>query len=99
MNVVSDRHLIDSMTSIQTMDFTGELKNIGIPTLVLSGGVDSLLNTNLDDYRRLPNACLQVFFRPGHEIGIHKTEGVAETIYQFMQRGALNARTLRAKNF
>jgi pimeloyl-ACP methyl ester carboxylesterase len=57
MNVVSDTHLIDSMKSMQTMDYGDDLKNIDIPTLVLSGGVDSLLNTNLDDCRRLPNAC------------------------------------------
>ena len=87
------------MTSIQTMDFTGELKNIGIPTLVLSGGVDSLLNTNLDDYRRLPNACLQVFFRPAHEVGIHETKGIVKAIRQFMQHGALYAQTFRAKDF
>ena len=98
MNVVSDTHLIDSMKSMQTTDYGDDLKNIDIPTLVLSGGVDSLLNTNLDDYRRLPNACLQVFFRAGHEVGIHETEGVADAIHAFMQHGALNAHTLRARN-
>ena len=98
MNVVSDRPLIESMTSIQALDFTGELKNINTPTLVLSGGVDPLLHTNLDDYRRLPNACLQVFFRAAHEVGIHETKGVAETNRQFMQHGALTAQTLRVKN-
>ena len=98
MNVVSDKHLIDSMRAMQTMDVTADLKNINTPTLVLSGGVDSLLNANLDDYRRLPNASLQVFFRAGHEVGIHETDGVADAIHQFMQHGALNAKTLRAKN-
>ena len=98
MNVVSDTHLIDSMKSMQTMDYGDDLKNIDIPTLVLSGGVDSLLNTNLDDYRRLPNACLQVFFRAAHEVGIHETEGVADAIHQFMQHGALNAATLKARD-
>jgi len=83
MNVVSDRHLIDSMTSLQVMDFTGALKNINTPTLVLSGGIDRLLNTNLDDYRHLPNAFLQVYSRAAHEVVIHETEGVAETIPQF----------------
>ena len=98
MNVVSDRHLIDSMTAMQAMDLTAELKNINTPTLVLSGGVDPLLNTNLNDYRRLTNACLQVFFRAAHEVGIHETESVDEAIHQFMQHGALNAHTLRARN-
>ena len=98
MNVVSDRHLIDCMKAIQAMDFTADLKNINSPTLVLSGSVDPLSNTNLNDYRRLTNACLQVFFRAAHEAGIHETEGVAEAIHQFMQYGALNARNFRARN-
>ena len=98
MNVVSDRHL-DRFHDVDAgIGLHGELKNINTPTLVLSGGVDPLLHTNLDDYRRLPNACLQVFFRAAHEVGIHETEGVAEAIHQFMQHGALNAQTLRAKN-
>ena len=83
---------------MQALDFADELKNINTPTLVLSGGVDPLLHTNLDDYRRLPNACLQVFFRAAHEVGIRETKAVAETIHQFMQHGSLNAQTLRAKN-
>ena len=78
------------------MNFTGELKNISTPTLVLSGGVDPLLNTNLDDYRRLPNAGLKVFSRAA-EVGIHETEGVAEPIHQFMRHGVQNTQTLRAK--
>ena len=63
---------------MQALDFADELKNINTPTLVLSGGADSLLHTNLDDYRRLPNACLQVFFRAAHDVDIHQTKGVAE---------------------
>jgi hypothetical protein len=39
-----------------------------------------------------------VFFRAGHEVGIHETEGVADAIHAFMQHGALNAQTLRARN-
>ena len=50
VNVLSDRHFLDSMASMQETDFTGNLRNIDTPTLVLSGGVDPLLNTNLDDY-------------------------------------------------
>ena len=54
MNIVSDRHLIDSM---QSMDFTGELKNINTPTLVLSGGGAPPLNTNLGFYPMLTCRC------------------------------------------
>ena len=83
---------------MQEMDFTGELKNINTPTLVLSGGGAPLLNTNLDDYQRLSNAYLQMFFRAGHEVRIHETKGVADAIHQFMQYGVLNAEMLRAKH-
>ena len=44
MTVLSDRYLIEPMTSMQALDFTGELKNINTPTLVLSGGADPLLH-------------------------------------------------------
>ena len=98
MNVVSDRHLIESVTSVQGLNFTDELQHNNTPTLVLSGGVDPLLDTNLEDYRRLPNACLQVFFRAAPEVGIRETKSVAEPVHQSMQYGALNAQTLRAKN-
>ena len=98
MTVFSDRHLIEPVTSMQALDFTGELKNINTPTLVLSDGADPLLHKNLDYYRRLPNPYLQVFFRAAHEVGIRESKAVAETIHQFMHHGSLNAQTLRAKN-
>jgi len=94
MNIVSDGHLIDSMKSMQSMDYVDEMNDINTPTLVIAGGVDPLLKTNIEDYHRLPNAALQVFFRAAHEIGIHETEGVANAIIEFMQHGPLNADTL-----
>ena len=70
--------MIESATSMQALDFADELKNINTPTLVLPGGAHSMLHINLDDYLRLPNACLQVSFRAAHEVGIHQNKGVAE---------------------
>jgi len=86
------------MAAMQAIAATADLKNVNTPTLGLSGGENTLLNTNLDDYRRLNNSCLQVFFRAAHEVGIHETDGVAVTIRQFVQHGALNTRTLRGRN-
>lgn len=97
MNVVSDGHLVDSMTSLQNMGFEEKLAAVNHHTLVMSGGVDPLLKTNLQDFARLPNASLQVFFRAAHEIAIHEPEGVAETIKSFMRHGALSAKTLKNK--
>ena len=97
MHVVSDKHLTDSMASMQSMDYTAALTSITTPTLVIGGGVDPLLTTNLEDYQRLPDASLQVFFRAAHEIGIHETAGVAAVIEGFLQYGALNASTLKRR--
>lgn len=94
MHVISDRHLIDSMASMQAMDYREALSTVEVPTLVIAGGVDPLLKANIEDYERLPNASLHVFSRAAHEIGIHETEGTARVIDEFMQFGPLNAATL-----
>lgn len=97
MNVISERHLIDAMQSLQSMDYTEALAGIETPTLVIAGGVDPLMKTNIEDYQRLPNAALHVFSRAAHEIGIHETEGTAKAIDAFMQHGPLNADTLKQR--
>ncbi len=95
MNVVSDNHLIDAMDSMQSMDYRDALAEVKTPTLVIAGGVDPLMTTNIEDYQRLPNAALHIFSRAAHEIGIHETEGTAKVIDEFMQHGPLNAGTLK----
>lgn len=92
---VSDGHLVNSMTSMQAMDYTDRLKDIDVPVLVIGGGVDPLLDINIEDYYRLPDASLQVFFRASHDVAVSEPDGVAEVIHQFMIHGALNARTLK----
>jgi hypothetical protein len=61
---------------------------------MLAGSVDGLLTANLADFKRLPNAALQVFARAGHEVAIHEPEGVSDAIHSFMQYGALSAKDL-----
>ena len=39
-----------------------------------------------------------MFFRAGHEVGIHETKGIADAIHQFMQYGVLNVKMLRVKH-
>ncbi|MDA0979095.1 MAG: alpha/beta hydrolase [Proteobacteria bacterium] len=92
---VSDGHLVDSLHSMQQMDYTDRLKDLRTPTLVLAGGVDPLLDANIEDYRRLPDAALHVLFRAGHDIAVHEPDAVASAIDQFMLHGPINARTLR----
>ncbi|MBL6691239.1 MAG: alpha/beta hydrolase [Pseudomonadales bacterium] len=97
MHVISERHLVDAMQSMQSMDYTEALAGIETPTLVIAGGVDPLMKTNIEDYQRLPNAALHIFSRAAHEIGIHETEGTAKAIDEFMQHGPLNADTLKRR--
>ncbi len=96
METVSEGHLIDSMASMQSMNYREQLAGITTPTLVIAGGVDPLLKTNIEDFYRLPDAALHVFSRAAHEIALHETAGTADVIAAFMRHGPLNAATLKA---
>jgi len=89
---VSEGHLIDGAKAMADINLTEKLSAITIPTLMLAGSVDGLLTANLADFKRLPNAALQVFARAGHEVAIHEPEGVSDAIHSFMQYGALSAK-------
>ena len=60
---VSDGHFERGAESMQDLDVTARLPELTVPTLMIAGGVDSLLIANLDDYKRLPNASLEVISR------------------------------------
>ncbi len=63
------------------------LASITMPTLIIAGSADTLLPANLEDFRRLPNAALQVFSRAGHDVAIHEPDGVADAIDAFVRNG------------
>ncbi|MBW2314229.1 MAG: hypothetical protein JRH10_08565 [Deltaproteobacteria bacterium] len=50
------------------------------------------MRPNLSDFRRLPNATLEVISRAGHEVAVHEPERVASAIREFMIHGPPRAR-------
>jgi pimeloyl-ACP methyl ester carboxylesterase len=94
---VSEGHYTGGSETMAALDVTDKLKDITIPTLMLAGAVDGLLQANLNDYMRLPNASLHVFSRAGHEVAVHEPEGVAQAIDEFMRHGPLNAAMLMSR--
>jgi pimeloyl-ACP methyl ester carboxylesterase len=79
------------------LDVETRLGEISLPTLMIAGGVDHLLEANLRDFSLLPNAALHVLSRAGHEVAIHEPDAVAEAIDQFLQHGPITAATLAAR--
>ncbi|MEM9620501.1 MAG: alpha/beta hydrolase [Pseudomonadota bacterium] len=94
---VSDGHFEQSAESMEALHVAEQLSRLTIPTLMLAGGVDSLLEANLLDYLRLPNASLEVLARAGHEVAVHEPERVATAIDHFMTEGVVTAATLMAR--
>ncbi len=90
---VSDGHFDDGAESMRSLNVGGKLVSIKTPTLVIAGSADTLLPANLDDFKRLPNAALQVFARAGHDVAIHEPDGVAEAIDGFVRNGVARAMT------
>jgi len=84
---VSDGHFDGGAESMRTLSVGAKLGSITLPTLVIAGSADTLLPANLDDFRRLPNAALQVFARAGHDVAIHEPDGVADAIDAFVRKG------------
>ena len=94
---VSDGHFEHSAQSMAALDVAAHLGDITTPTLMIAGGVDSLLHANLEDYLCLPNASLEVLSRAGHEVAVHEPERVAKAIDAFMEHGPITAQSLIAR--
>ena len=84
---ISDGHLAGGLETMSNLNLTAQLDNLITPTLVIAGSGDGLLNANLQDYQRLPNADLAVLSRVGHEVAVHAPDAVAEAIDKFMTYG------------
>ncbi len=91
---VSEGHVRGGAQSMRDIDFGKDLAAIHTPTLMLAGCVDGLLPFNLDDYSKLPNACLHVLSRAGHDVAIHEPDATSEAIRDFLKHGPLNAQLL-----
>jgi pimeloyl-ACP methyl ester carboxylesterase len=84
---VSDGHFDGGALAMRDLRVGERLAQITVPTLVIAGSADTLLPANLDDFRRLPNAALQVFARAGHDVAIHEPDGVADAIDRLLREG------------
>lgn len=91
---VSEGHLLGGLDSMYALDLEAELPNFRMPSLMIAGAVDGLLQANLHDFGLLPNAALHVLSRAGHEVAVHEPDSVAEAIDAFMQYGPITAATL-----
>ena len=94
---VSDGHFEESALAMEAFNVSHRLADLRVPTLMIAGGVDSLLKANLGDFPQLPQACLEVIARAGHEVAVHEPERVASAIRQFMIHGVVTAETLLAQ--
>jgi len=91
---VSEGHLVGGIETMHELSVEEDLDSLNVPTLMLAGAVDGLLQANLVDFMRLPDASLHVFSRAGHDVAIHEPEGVSDVIHEFMQHGPVTAATL-----
>jgi pimeloyl-ACP methyl ester carboxylesterase len=89
---VSDGHFDGGADAMRTLAVGARLASIATPTLVIAGSADGLLDANLEDFKRLPNAALEVFSRAGHDIALHEPDGVARAIDAFVRYGLARPR-------
>lgn len=94
---VSDEHYDRSWEELENFRPGDGISDIHTPTLMVSGAADALLQANLKDYERLPNATLHVFSRVGHSIARDVPEEFAAVLDDFLTNGVVTAQTQMAK--
>ncbi|MBM3140953.1 MAG: alpha/beta hydrolase [Chloroflexi bacterium] len=94
---VSEGHFEDSWRAMRDLRVGERLASLTTPTLVIAGAADGLLQANLTDFMRLPNATLHVFSRVGHGVPTDTPDRVAEVLADFMEHGVVNNATLQAR--
>ncbi|MEX1103416.1 MAG: alpha/beta hydrolase, partial [Dehalococcoidia bacterium] len=94
---VSDGHFSDSWRELVDFRVGDRLGEITVPTLMMAGAADGLLEANLKDFQRLPNATLHVFSRVSHGLPYEIPEEFAAVLLDFLTHGVVTARSLQAK--
>jgi len=94
---VSDGHFEGSWEALVTYRKGERLREIAVPTLLVAGAADGLLEANLRDFLRLPNATLHVFSRVGHQIPREVPAEFALVLADFLEHGVVTARTLQQR--
>lgn len=73
------------------------LDELTAPTLMVTAAADGLLDANLADFQRLPNATLHVFSRVAHGVPLEVPAAFARVIADFMEHGVVNAQTMQER--
>jgi 3-oxoadipate enol-lactonase len=94
---VSDGHFEGSWEALVQYRAGDRLREITVPTLMVAGAADGLLEANLRDFLRLPNATLHVFSRVGHQIPREVPAEFAAVLADFLEHGVVTARTLQER--
>ncbi len=94
---VSVGHFDGSWQSLVDFQPGDAIAEIQTPPLMLAGAADGLLQANLKDFQRLPNATLHVFSRVGHGIPTDVPDEFAEVLGDFFANGVVTAQTQIAK--
>jgi 3-oxoadipate enol-lactonase len=94
---VSDGHYDRSWEELENFTPGDKISEIQTPTLMVSGAADGLLQANLKDFQRLPNATLHVFSRVGHSVARDVPDEFAAALDDFLTNGVVSAQTQMAK--
>lgn len=90
----SDGHYDDGMVAMATLRVGDRLDEMTTPTLMITAAADFLIEANLRDYQRLPNASLHVFSRVAHGVQGEVPDEFADVVADFATHGVVNAQTL-----
>lgn len=91
---VSEGHYEGSWQGLVDFRPGDAIRAITTPTLVVAGAADSLLQANLKDFQRLPNATLHVFSRVGHGIPYDIPDEFTAVLADFLEHGPVTAAVL-----
>jgi pimeloyl-ACP methyl ester carboxylesterase len=94
---VSDAHYEESWEALVNYHKGDRLGEIKTPTLLVAGAADGLLQANLTDFMRLPNATLHVFSRVSHGIPYEIPDEFSAVVLDFLEHGVVTAASLQAK--
>ena len=90
----SDGHYDDGMVAMATLRVGDRLDEMTTPTLMITAAADFLLEANLRDFQRLPNASLHVFNRVAHGVQTEVPDEFAALVADFVDHGVVNTDTM-----
>jgi hypothetical protein len=92
---VPEEYWSQAWLSMRNFNRTDELAAVAIPTLVIAGATDGLLESNVADALRLQDGVLHVCAEAGHETAVNDPVGVARAIDGFLQGKCFSRKMVR----